>query len=550
MAGSVARGSSGRRRSRLPVCEALERRGLLAGGLNAFATIPIPAPANPGQTSAVTFQINPGQFTTSARKSFWIKIDDSTAQGPGPTLGAVTTTVPTRGGLVPRVAQTIPLPGNQELVKVGYGTFTLAVGPIGLATPPATVRFSLAGDATGAFAVGPASLGSIRASLGQRAGSPSYNPAADVNDDGVINRADLRLAQTNLGAGTTVRPLGVTVDTTVSGSTLPVSRTITIRTNPGASVKLGVVGTDAVLSGTAGADGSDAIDAASLTKGLDSFVLDVQANDAFGQYVHGRNTIPNALGEGYGFLADGQPAPNPDLAPPASEWQKPLPQAVNLVADTANVPPIYDQGTTSSCTANAFAWDYWFTELKQGLPVINVPSRAFIYYNSRVASGQNPVIDDGSTNFAAILSMVNTGVAPEGTWPFGATTINATPPASAYAAAQAHKVLAYYQLDTSNLAQLEGSLAAGYPFVVGVRITSTFSTTATELTGQIPMPQYGAPDVGGHAIVIVGYDNSKQEFIFANSWGRDWGVGGYGYIPFSYVTSTLASGAYSIRSVS
>ena len=48
---------------------------------------------------------------------------------------------------------------------------------------------------------------------------------------------------------------------------------------------------------------------------------------------------------------------------------------------------------------------------------------------------------------------------------------------------------------------------------------------------------------GGHSIVLTGYDMEKREFMFKNSWGRDWGNNGYGTIPFDvvdkYVTGSL-----------
>lgn len=36
----------------------------------------------------------------------------------------------------------------------------------------------------------------------------------------------------------------------------------------------------------------------------------------------------------------------------------------------------------------------------------------------------------------------------------------------------------------------------------------------------------------GHAVSIIGYDNSG--FIIKNSWGKDWGNGGYGWLSFNY----------------
>jgi hypothetical protein len=43
----------------------------------------------------------------------------------------------------------------------------------------------------------------------------------------------------------------------------------------------------------------------------------------------------------------------------------------------------------------------------------------------------------------------------------------------------------------------------------------------------------------GHAVVLVGYGTGAHfpgngYFIFRNSWGKEWGDQGYGYLPFDY----------------
>lgn len=40
---------------------------------------------------------------------------------------------------------------------------------------------------------------------------------------------------------------------------------------------------------------------------------------------------------------------------------------------------------------------------------------------------------------------------------------------------------------------------------------------------------------GGHAVVVIGYDDNKQLFKVQNSWGQNFGDGGYFYIPYSNV---------------
>jgi C1A family cysteine protease len=51
---------------------------------------------------------------------------------------------------------------------------------------------------------------------------------------------------------------------------------------------------------------------------------------------------------------------------------------------------------------------------------------------------------------------------------------------------------------------------------------------------------------GGHAILIVGYDDPGQYFIVKNSWGTGWGEAGYFRIAYSQLSSVVDFGAYTI----
>lgn len=41
------------------------------------------------------------------------------------------------------------------------------------------------------------------------------------------------------------------------------------------------------------------------------------------------------------------------------------------------------------------------------------------------------------------------------------------------------------------------------------------------------------PQVGAHAMAIVGYDDALDGFIVENSWGTGWGDKGYGVLPYT-----------------
>ena len=51
---------------------------------------------------------------------------------------------------------------------------------------------------------------------------------------------------------------------------------------------------------------------------------------------------------------------------------------------------------------------------------------------------------------------------------------------------------------------------------------------------------------GGHAVLIIGYDDSGQYFIVKNSWGTGWGESGFFRIAYSELASVIAFGEYTI----
>jgi C1A family cysteine protease len=97
---------------------------------------------------------------------------------------------------------------------------------------------------------------------------------------------------------------------------------------------------------------------------------------------------------------------------------------------------------------------------------------------------------------------------------------------------------------------MKASLAAGYPFVFGFSVYESFEGDAVAKSGIVPMPGMTEMEVGGHAVMAVGYDDSQQRFLARNSWGSEWGMSGYFTIPYDYLTdSNLADDFWVIRLV-
>jgi len=60
------------------------------------------------------------------------------------------------------------------------------------------------------------------------------------------------------------------------------------------------------------------------------------------------------------------------------------------------------------------------------------------------------------------------------------------------------------------------------------------------------MPKRSERMIGGHAVMAIGYDQSKKCLLVRNSWGADWGLGGYFTLPFAYLDN-LAADFWTIR---
>jgi C1A family cysteine protease len=212
-------------------------------------------------------------------------------------------------------------------------------------------------------------------------------------------------------------------------------------------------------------------------------------------------------------------------------------------------PPVYDQGQLGSCTGNAIAGAVQFDRKKQSLSPDFVPSRLFIYYNERVME-HTVSQDSGAMIRDGIKSISKRGVCPEEPdWPYDIAKFAHKPPAHAFADARQHKAVSYNRL-INTLPQMKGCLASGYPFVFGFSVYESFESQAVAQSGLVPMPELNEQQIGGHAVLAVGYDESQQRFIVRNSWGSGWGMAGYFTMPYAYlIDSNLADDFWTVRMI-
>lgn len=206
-------------------------------------------------------------------------------------------------------------------------------------------------------------------------------------------------------------------------------------------------------------------------------------------------------------------------------------------------PPIVDQGSIGSCTANALAGLLGFCELRQlgdrsgkgpeELALTYEPfSRLFIYYNERDLEG-DPLEDGGAEIRDGIKTLNQIGACSELTWTYDASMTFKRPVELAYQEASSHKITTYVRL--SSLYEIKKAISEGNPVAFGFTCFDSLESPEVAQSGILPMPGPDEGDIGGHAVVAVGYDDGRQLVLVRNSWGTGWGLQGYFWMPYNYI---------------
>jgi C1A family cysteine protease len=195
--------------------------------------------------------------------------------------------------------------------------------------------------------------------------------------------------------------------------------------------------------------------------------------------------------------------------------------------------PIYDQGNIGSCTANSACACFRFETAQIQGDFNFEPSRLFQYYNSRLLQGwQNE--DSGAYIRDAFKAMNKFGLALEKTWPYRTSDFAVRPSDASYKEALGNVAVKYAAVGQSET-EIKQTLLSGAAISFGFNVYSSFFGSWDRTTGIMPIPKKTESLQGGHAVTIVGYDDSKKCFLIQNSWGTDWGIKGMFWMPYSFL---------------
>ncbi|MFZ5449109.1 MAG: C1 family peptidase [Thermodesulfobacteriota bacterium] len=203
------------------------------------------------------------------------------------------------------------------------------------------------------------------------------------------------------------------------------------------------------------------------------------------------------------------------------------------------VTPVRDQGNCGSC------WAFATTAALESQVLIgnNTPGQ-----NSLNLSEQLLVSCAGAGNCSggyinkAADYVRNMGLPVDTCFPYTATN-NSCANACADWTNNSYRISGWHWVTTTSptVDSLKNALVTYGPLVTTMDVYADFFNYRSGIYSYV-----SGSYQGGHAILLVGYDDAGQYFIAKNSWGTGWGEAGYFRIAYSQLTNAVGFGEYTI----
>lgn len=206
------------------------------------------------------------------------------------------------------------------------------------------------------------------------------------------------------------------------------------------------------------------------------------------------------------------------------------------------MPPVLDQGSLGSCTANATSNALRYLLRKERQEDF-LPSRLYGYYTTRVfVEHSDPNEDSGCQIRDVCIALSKYHQLPEVYWPYDVQKFNVKPPTAVNIEAAKHNIIQYRSVPQDEHTLKYILAIKKLPVIIGIQLYANIESeeVATSGVGKLPAP--GEQLLGGHCVLLVGFTEST--WIMLNSWSSSFGQKGFFTLPKEYLLSNELAGDF------
>ena len=177
---------------------------------------------------------------------------------------------------------------------------------------------------------------------------------------------------------------------------------------------------------------------------------------------------------------------------------------------------IRNQGNNNSCVINATITLIEYIRQMQGLPFV-ILSTSFLYHFS---SKENKTTKNGVKTISVIKSLLTHGVCENKRWS-SVFDVNIKPSCEAL-------MEAISRISNTTIEIIPNSIDV-IKYIIGY--------CKRPIVAVIPLN--GDEFIFNHSVVFVGYNDDTETIIFQNSYGEEWGDGGFGEFSYTDINSIV-----------
>jgi len=219
-----------------------------------------------------------------------------------------------------------------------------------------------------------------------------------------------------------------------------------------------------------------------------------------------------------------------------------IPSDLPMTFDLSELlPPVDSQGSMGSCVS--WAISYYMKSMQEHIETGILTRLSPAYTYNQISQG----VCGGTALVETLEILKEKGVSSWSSFPYTDTDCTTQPDDAHHEDAVINKIADYKGLSGENMVnEIKTLITQQTPIIIAVSLSDQFGRI-DDFGGAAYRPHIvDYAKTSCHAMLVVGYDNLQNAFKVVNSWGTDWGNGGFVWIDYKAFENVDTTAAFRV----